>query len=117
MTASQTASVSAQSRLITDATERGIKTLTAWPGMGTILALCFLLLSAPTSLAQQKPAQTPPAVFQQEQEMLRQGRVEEAKAAMLEELKRDLESATGEKRDAASVPHARELRRNHSLPG
>jgi tetratricopeptide (TPR) repeat protein len=63
--------------------------------MGTILALCFLLLSATTSLAQQKPAQTPPAVFQQEQELLRQGHLEEAKSAMLEELKRNPSSVDG----------------------
>jgi Flp pilus assembly protein TadD len=95
MTALQDASVSARTRLGTAASERGNKTLTAWPGTGTILALCFFLLSAQASPSQQKPAQTAAVAFQQEQELLRQGRIEEAKAAMLEELKRNPSSVDG----------------------
>jgi tetratricopeptide (TPR) repeat protein len=95
MTALQDASVSARTRLGTAASERGNKTLTAWPGTGTILALCLFLLSAQASPSQRKPAKTAAVAFQQEQELLRQGRIEEAKAAMLEELKRNPSSVDG----------------------
>jgi len=95
MTASQDVSVSARTRLRNAASERGNKTLTAWPEMSTVLALCFSLVSVPAFSAQQRPPQTPPVVFQQEQELLRQGHLDEAKAGMLEELKRDPSSVDG----------------------